>query len=40
VTTDFRQVLGEAVTKSIGASNLDLVFPGARLKADRFLKFA
>jgi uncharacterized protein (DUF1501 family) len=38
VTTDFRQVLGEAVAKSIGANNLDLVFPGARLKTDRFLQ--
>jgi len=40
VTTDFRQVLGEAVSKTLGASNLEMVFPGARLKADRFLKFA
>src|SRR5580693_4397725 len=38
VTTDFRQVLGEAVTKSIGAKNLDLVFPGAQLRQDRFLR--
>jgi uncharacterized protein (DUF1501 family) len=40
VTTDFRQVLGEAVANSMGATNLDLVFPGARLKPDRFLRFA
>jgi len=38
VTTDFRQVLGEAVSKSIGAKNLDLVFPGAQLRQDRFLR--
>jgi uncharacterized protein (DUF1501 family) len=37
VTTDFRQVLGEAVTQSIGARNLELVFPGAQLRQDRFL---
>jgi uncharacterized protein (DUF1501 family) len=38
VTTDFRQVLGEAVSKSIGAKNLDMVFPGAQLRQDRFLR--
>src|ERR1700678_4612919 len=38
VTTDFRQVLGEAVAKTIGASNLDMVFPGAGLRSDRFLR--
>lgn len=38
VTTDFRQVLGEAVSKTIGANNLDLVFPGARLRQDHFLR--
>jgi uncharacterized protein (DUF1501 family) len=38
VTTDFRQVLGEAVSKTLGASNLDLVFPGAGLRTDRFLR--
>jgi uncharacterized protein (DUF1501 family) len=38
VTTDFRQVLGEAVAKSIGSKNLDLVFPGAELRPDRFLR--
>jgi uncharacterized protein (DUF1501 family) len=38
VTTDFRQVLGEAVAKTIGANNLDLVFPGARLQSNRFLR--
>jgi len=38
VTTDFRQVLGEAMAKTLGASNLDLVFPGARLQPERFLR--
>jgi uncharacterized protein (DUF1501 family) len=38
VTTDFRQVLGEAVSKSLGAKNLDLIFPGAQLRQDRFLR--
>jgi uncharacterized protein (DUF1501 family) len=38
VTTDFRQVLGEVVAETIGANNLDLVFPGASLRPDRFLR--
>jgi len=38
VTTDFRQVLGEAVAKTIGANNLDLVFPGAKLQPNGFLR--
>ena len=38
VTTDFRQVLGEAVARTLGATNLDLVFPGAQLRTDRFLR--
>ena len=38
VTTDFRQVLGEAVAKTIGARNLDQVFPGANLKSENFLR--
>ncbi len=38
VTTDFRQVLGEAVSKTLGATNLDLVFPGAQLRASSFLR--
>ncbi len=37
VTTDFRQVLGEAVQRSIGAKNLELIFPGAQLQPNRFL---
>jgi uncharacterized protein (DUF1501 family) len=38
VTTDFRQVLGEVVTRTIGANNLELVFPGAQLTSNRFLR--
>ena len=38
LTTDYRQVLGEVVNKTIGAANLDLVFPGARLEPSSFLR--
>jgi uncharacterized protein (DUF1501 family) len=38
VTTDFRQVLGEAVQKSIGAKNLEMIFPGAQIQPNRFLR--
>jgi uncharacterized protein (DUF1501 family) len=38
LTTDFRQVLGEVVTHSLGAENLELVFPGARLNPGGFLR--
>jgi uncharacterized protein (DUF1501 family) len=38
VTTDFRQVLGEAVATTLGAQNLDLIFPGASLQPNRFLR--
>jgi uncharacterized protein (DUF1501 family) len=37
ITTDYRQVLGEVISKSIGATNLDLTFPGAKLNSKRFL---
>ncbi|HLH37258.1 MAG TPA: DUF1501 domain-containing protein [Alloacidobacterium sp.] len=37
ITTDFRQVLGEAAYKTVGARNLDLVFPGAHLQSGHFL---
>jgi uncharacterized protein (DUF1501 family) len=37
ITTDFRQVLGEAAFKTLGARNLDLVFPGSELKTTQFL---
>ena len=38
LTTDYRQVLGEVVSNTMGARNLDLVFPGARLAPNGFLK--
>jgi uncharacterized protein (DUF1501 family) len=37
ITTDYRQVLGEVVSKTIGATNLDVTFPGARLNPKQFL---
>ncbi|HUH62085.1 MAG TPA: DUF1501 domain-containing protein [Terracidiphilus sp.] len=40
VTTDFRAVLSEVVSKSIGASNFEMVFPGAKLDPSRFLRLA
>ena len=39
ITTDFRQVLGEAASKTLGARNLEIVFPGAGLQSNRFLEF-
>ena len=39
VTTDFRNVLGEAAYKTLGAKNLDLVFPGAQVRPGQFLDF-
>jgi len=39
VTTDFRNVLGEVTSRTLGSSDLDLVFPGARLKRESFLNF-
>ena len=38
LTTDYRQVLGEVVNKTMGATNLDLVFPGTRIASGSFLK--
>jgi uncharacterized protein (DUF1501 family) len=38
LTTDYRQVLGEVVARSLGTNNLDLVFPGAKLASNRFLR--
>ena len=37
VTTDFRQVLGEAVSRHLGNDNLERVFPG--FESSRFLKY-
>ena len=40
VTTDFRRVLGEAAYKTLGARNMEIVFPGAELAPGTFLNFA
>ncbi len=40
VTTDFRRVLGEAAYNTLGAKNLDLVFPGAKVNPGEFLRFS
>jgi uncharacterized protein (DUF1501 family) len=37
ITTDYRQVLGEVVARTIGATNLEATFPGAMLNPKRFL---
>ena len=37
ITTDYRQVLGEVVSRTIGATNLEVTFPGARLNPKQFL---
>ncbi|HUD23293.1 MAG TPA: DUF1501 domain-containing protein [Acidobacteriaceae bacterium] len=37
VTTDFRNVLGELASKTLGSRNLEAVFPGAQLKRESFL---
>ena len=38
LTTDYRQVLGEVVNKTLGAANLDIVFPGAQVTPNNFLR--
>jgi uncharacterized protein (DUF1501 family) len=40
VTTDFRNVLGEAAYKTLGSRNMELVFPGAKVEPRGFLNFA
>jgi uncharacterized protein (DUF1501 family) len=40
ITTDYRQVLGEVVAKTIGANNLEITFPGARINPNQFLGLA
>jgi len=40
VTTDFRNVLGEAAYKSLGSRQLDVVFPQANVDLRTFLHFA
>ena len=37
VTTDFRNVLGEAAYKTLGSRNLETIFPGAQLNRESFL---
>ena len=37
IATDYRQVLGEVVSKTIGANNLEVTFPGAKLNPKQFL---
>ncbi|RXS95487.1 DUF1501 domain-containing protein [Silvibacterium dinghuense] len=36
ITTDFRQVLGESVYKTLGARNLNAVFPDSGIQSNRF----
>jgi uncharacterized protein (DUF1501 family) len=38
LTTDYRDVIGEVVTRTLGASNLEQVFPGARIAPSNFLR--
>jgi len=40
ITTDYRNVLGEVVSKTLGANNLEVTFPGARLSPHQFLGLA
>lgn len=40
VTTDFRNVLGEAAFKTLGSRNMETVFPGAKVDPANFLNFA
>jgi len=39
VTTDFRKVLGEAAYKTLGAKDMEKVFPGSRVTPAEFLNF-
>lgn len=39
VTTDFRRVLGEAAYKTLGAKNMEAVFPRAQVHPGEFLDF-
>jgi uncharacterized protein (DUF1501 family) len=39
VTTDFRNVLGEVASKTLGSRNLETLFPGAQLVQESFLNF-
>jgi uncharacterized protein (DUF1501 family) len=37
ITTDYRQVLGEVVSKTLGVRSLEQTFPGAKLTPHSFL---
>ena len=39
VTTDFRNVLGEAASKVLGSQKLDIVFPGSPVRPAEFVNF-
>jgi uncharacterized protein (DUF1501 family) len=39
VTTDFRNILGEAAYKTLGSRNLEAVFPGSQVRPNGFLNF-
>jgi len=39
ITTDYRQVLAEAVWKHLGARDMNLVFPEAQLQRQQFLEY-
>ena len=39
VTTDFRNVLGEAAYKTLGAKDMQTVFPGSQVNPSNFLNF-
>ena len=39
VTTDFRNVLGEAAYRTLGSRNMETVFPGAKVNPESFLNF-
>ena len=38
LTTDYRAVLGEVVSRTLGAENLEMVFPGAAINRNQFLR--
>jgi uncharacterized protein (DUF1501 family) len=40
VTTDFRNVLGEAAYRTLGSRNLNAIFPNAQVDPRTFLNFA
>jgi uncharacterized protein (DUF1501 family) len=40
ITTDYRAVLGEVISRTLRESNLEVAFPGARLNRNQFLGLA